>query len=133
MFLQALQALGLALDEYFHLLLPSLVRLLPISNSAMAPMPTRLLVLNAMSHLLPRMHLSAYASAVLHPLISTLSSPSEPLQEAALDTICSVAVAIGPDTVLFLPTIEDVRFFLSFFLFHICCLVGSTLHILSYW
>ena len=106
--MQALLSLGLALTDHFHLLLPSLVRLLPSAHSVHAPVSVQRMVLHAMANLLPRMQLSAYASAVLHPLISTLRCSTSDLHPYVLDTICSLAVAVGPDMALFLPTIQNV-------------------------
>ena len=52
---------------------------------------------------------AGHASSVLHPLIRLLDGPQDELRERALDTICSVALAIGPDFAIFLPTIKKVR------------------------
>ncbi len=58
--------------------------------------------------LLPRMQLAGFSSAVLHPLIRLLDGPSDELRERALDTLCSVSLAIGPDFAIFVPTIKKV-------------------------
>lgn len=46
---------------------------------------------------------------MLHPLIRLLDGPSDDLRDRALDTLCSVALAVGPDFAIFLPTIKKVR------------------------
>lgn len=52
---------------------------------------------------------AGYSSTVLHPLIRLLDgAPSDELRERALDTLCSVALAVGPDFAIFLPTIKKV-------------------------
>ncbi len=51
---------------------------------------------------------AGYSSTVLHPQIRLLDGPSDELRERALDTLCSVALAVGPDFAIFLPTIKKV-------------------------
>lgn len=48
----------------------------------------------SMRKLLPRVQLTGYASAILHPLIKVLDGPHEELRRDALDTICAMAVAL---------------------------------------
>ena len=106
---QALEALGLALEGYFHILLPSLVRLLPAVNTTVTPKEIKRSVLATMAKLLPRMRIAPHASAVLHPLIVTLRDTREPeVASDALHAICSVAVAIGDNMMLFVPSIASV-------------------------
>jgi hypothetical protein len=106
---QALEALGLALDGHFHILLPSLVRLLPAVNTTITPKDTKRSILSTMAKLLPRMRLAPYASTVMHPLMLTLRDSREAEVCAdALNSICSCAVAIGDSMNLFVPTISSV-------------------------
>ena len=106
---QALEALGLALDGHFHILLPSLVRLLPAVNTTATPKDQKRRILNTMAKLLPRMRLAPYASAVIHPLMLTLRDSRDPdICGDALAAICSVAVAIGDALALFVPAISGV-------------------------
>ena len=106
---QALEALGLALDGHFHILLPGLVRLLPAVHTTVTPKDTKRRILGTMAKLLPRMRLAPYASAVVHPLMLTLRDSREPEVCAdALAAICSVAVAIGDGMSLFVPTVNSV-------------------------
>ena len=51
--------------------------------------------------LLSRMALTSCASAVLHPLLRVLTDPVEPLRRDGADTICALALALGPDLALF--------------------------------
>jgi hypothetical protein len=106
--MQALEALGLALDGHFHILLPSLVRLLPAAGNAVTPKDTKRSILQTMAKLLPRMRLAPYASAILHPLILSLRDSRDPVIAAdSLNAICSVAVAIGDNMTLFIPSITS--------------------------
>jgi len=62
-----------------------------------------------MRRLLPRMPLAGYAAAVLHPLLRCLDGGLEELCRDAADTICALALALGPDFALFVPTIRKAR------------------------
>ncbi|KAG2491268.1 hypothetical protein HYH03_010473, partial [Edaphochlamys debaryana] len=106
--LGALEALGSAVDDSLHLLLPSMVRLISPAAAA-TPAEIRRAMLRSMRKLIPRMQLGGYASAVLHPLIKVLDSPGdEALRRDALDTVCAVAVCLGPDFGIFVPTIRKI-------------------------
>lgn len=104
--LGALRALGPVLEDHLPLLLPGLVRLVGSGGGGGAPLLVQEETLAAMHDLLPCMQLASYASAVLHPLIRVLDGPSDQLREKALDVICSVALAVGPDFAVFVPTIK---------------------------
>jgi hypothetical protein len=63
-----LQALGVALEDQLHLLLPALMRLVAASGGG-TPLEIKRAVLRSMKRLLPRMHLAGFSSAVLQPLM----------------------------------------------------------------
>jgi FKBP12-rapamycin complex-associated protein len=88
------QALGVALEEHLHLLLPALMRLASPAVSG-TPLDVRRAVLRSLKRLLPRMRLLGFGSALLHPLIKVLDGPNEELRRDALDTMCALAVALG--------------------------------------
>lgn len=75
---------------------------------AVTPVDIRRAALQSMQRLLPRMPLAGSAAAILHPLIRVLDGSVDELRRDALDTICSVAVALGPDFALFVSTISRV-------------------------
>lgn len=106
--LSALRALGPVLEDNLPLLLPSLVRVICPSGPGSAPLVVQEDTLHAMQDLLPRMQLASYSSAILHPLIRVVNGPSDELREHALDVICSVALAVGPDFSVFVPTIKKI-------------------------
>eukprot|EP00887_Chlorella_sp_A99_P006163 scaffold3.g6163.t1 len=105
--LDAIRALGPVLEDHLQLLLPALNRLISLGSSGTPP-AIQEETLATMQDLLPRMQLAGYSSAVLHPLIRLLDGPSDELRERALDTICSVSLAIGPDFAIFVPTIKKI-------------------------
>ncbi|BDA44527.1 Serine/threonine-protein kinase TOR [Coccomyxa sp. Obi] len=103
--LACLEALGTALEDHLALLLPALVRLIHPSVAG-TPVEIRRAALHSMRRLLPRMPLAGSSAAVLHPLLRVLDGNAEELRRDAADTICSVAIALGPDFALFVPTIS---------------------------
>ena len=66
-----------------------------------------------MRRLLPRMQLAGYASSIMHPLIRVIDGANEDLRREALDTVCSLALALGPDLTIFSTTILKVLAFSS--------------------
>lgn len=80
-----------------------------IAGVAGTPVEIRRAALHSMRRLLPRMPLAGSSAAVLHPLLRVLDGNAEELRRDAADTICSVAIALGPDFALFVPTISRVR------------------------
>ncbi|GAX78992.1 hypothetical protein CEUSTIGMA_g6432.t1 [Chlamydomonas eustigma] len=105
--LTCLEALGSSMEVHLHLVLPALVRLV-IPGQASTPLDIRLATLKSMRKLLPRMTLTSYASAVLHPLIKILDGPQDELRRDAMDTLCSMAVVLGQDFGMFVPTIRKI-------------------------
>ncbi|KAL6771425.1 TOR1 [Auxenochlorella protothecoides x Auxenochlorella symbiontica] len=103
--LEAIRSLGTVLESSLQLLLPVLVRLITPGASA-APLAVQEETLVTMQEVLPKMQLAGYSSAILHPLTRLLDSSSEELRERALDTICAVALAVGPDFAVFVPVIK---------------------------
>lgn len=106
--LDAIRALGPVLEDHLQLLLPALNRLIAPAGTGL-PLGVQEEALAAMQDLLPRMQLAGFSSAVLHPLMRLLDGPSDELRERALDTLCSVSLAIGPDFAVFVPAVKKAR------------------------
>ncbi len=75
--------------------------------------------------LLPRMHLAGYSSNILHPLLRVLDGGVDELRTDALDTICSLALALGPDFPIFAPTVRKVCWTALLTLHSTYCWYGS--------
>ena len=106
--LSCLEALSPSIEGHLHLLLPSLLRLLGQGQSS-APTEVKKATLRSIRKLLPRMSLAnGYSSAILHPLIKILDGPTDDLRKDALDAMCSIAVVLGQDFAIFVPTIRKV-------------------------
>ncbi|KAK9806315.1 hypothetical protein WJX72_010074 [[Myrmecia] bisecta] len=103
--LQALEALGTALEDHLQLLLPALVRLIHPGVLG-TPIDIRRAALQSMRRLLPRMNLAGYASTILHPLIRVLAGAHDETRRDAMDTITALALPLGPDFAIFAPTIK---------------------------
>ncbi len=73
-----------------------------------SPVEIRRAALVSCRRLLPRMHLAGYSSNILHPLLRVLDGSVDELRTDALDTICSLALALGPDFPIFAPTVRKV-------------------------
>lgn len=73
------------------------------------PVDIRRAALNNMQRLLPKMPLAGYAAAILHPLMRVLDGNIDELRRDAADTICAVAISLGPDFSLFVPSIRRVQ------------------------
>ena len=108
--LNSIRALGTVLEDHLQLLLPALVRLIAPSAGSPGgvPLPIAAETLAAMQDLMPGMQLAGHASAVLHPLMRLLDTGPEELREPALDTLCSIALAVGPDFAVFVPTVKKI-------------------------
>ncbi|KDD76204.1 FAT domain-containing protein, partial [Helicosporidium sp. ATCC 50920] len=105
--LDAIKAFGPVLEDSLQLLLPVLVRII-MPGASLAPVGVQEECLESMQELFPQMQLAGYSSTVMHPLMRLLDGPSEELRERAVDTICSLALAVGPDFAIFVPTVRKI-------------------------
>ncbi len=89
-----------------------------------SPVEIRRAALVSCRRLLPRMHLAGYSSNILHPLLRVLDGGVDELRTDALDTICSLALALGPDFPIFAPTVRKVCGTQLLTLDNTCCWYG---------
>ena len=73
-----------------------------------APTEYRRMALATMRRLLAPMALAPHVSAVVHPLQRALEAPGPDLRKDAADTLCALALALGPDLALFVPALRKV-------------------------
>jgi phosphatidylinositol kinase/protein kinase (PI-3 family) len=99
--LRTLVVLGPALDSYLYLLIPTLISLLGRPAE-------QLHTLKALSKLCRVMALGTYASRVVHPLARVLESSRFEVLQYAIDTLCAIAVQIGPSFTIFAPMISKI-------------------------
>ncbi|BBN14806.1 serine/threonine-protein kinase mTOR [Marchantia polymorpha subsp. ruderalis] len=101
--LHTFEVFGGSLDEHMHLLLPALVRLFrpDVSN---APIEIRSAAIKTLARLLPRMQVSGHVSALMHPFSRVLDGNIDELRKDSVDAICALAVPLGTDFVMFIPS-----------------------------
>jgi len=104
-----------------------LLIIFPLAGPGVAgsPVQIRRAALVSCRRLLPRMHLAGYSSNILHPLLRVLDGGVDELRTDALDTICSLALALGPDFPIFAPTVRKVCGTQLLTLDNRCCWYGS--------
>lgn len=93
-----------------------------MSGVGSTPLDVKRAALASIKRLLPRMNLSGHASAVMHPLLRVLDA-SEELRRDALDTLEALALPLGADFAIFLPSIRKVP--LAFLGQATCCVCAS--------
>ena len=107
--LHALEAFGRSLSEHFHLVLPALVRLFKSGAAgAGAPVRVRIDAVRSLKRLLPHMPVSAFASAIAHPLIRAVEEGPASVRAAAPEALCALAAALGSDFGIFAPLLRRV-------------------------
>ena len=101
------EAFGSSIEDYFHLILPSLARLF-CSPTHTTPIAIRRLTLQSVKRILHNLKLNGYASAILQPLCHVLREPNELLRLEAMEVIVSAAHALEGEFVLYIPTIKTL-------------------------
>ncbi|THV05541.1 FAT-domain-containing protein [Dendrothele bispora CBS 962.96] len=103
--LDALQTFGANIEEYLHLVIPVIVKSYERIDGSMALRKKAIQTIDGLSK---RVNFSDHASRIVHPLVRVLdnSNNSNELRTAVLDTMCSLAVQLGSDFAIFVPTIN---------------------------
>ncbi|KAI5480415.1 FKBP12-rapamycin complex-associated protein [Pseudohyphozyma bogoriensis] len=98
--LHAFGVFGSSLEEYLHLVIPSIVHTF---ESADVPTILRKQALASISQICRKVNFSDHASRIIHPIARLLASPGSPLElrAPAMDALCSLLVQMGSDFVLF--------------------------------
>lgn len=101
--LNALVTFGPALEEYLHLIIPPLVRLI---EKADAPASIRKQAIIVTGNLSRQVTFCDQASRVIHPLIRTLHF--QDFRGECMDTIARIVFQMGAEFTLFIPTLTKV-------------------------
>lgn len=110
--LHALAAFGLSLEEFAHLVLPSVLKLLDRKDVSIK---VREAAIDSLGSFARRINLSEHASQIIHPLarIIAASSPNVPgsqqLALHAMDSLCALVTQLGTDYAIFIPMMDKVR------------------------
>lgn len=100
--LHAFEVFGNGLDEYLHLVIPSVVRLCEDSRKKV-----KMQALHTLSMICQRFNISTYASRILHPIARALeaSNASADIQQQIMSTLCIVVRQLGIDYLMFVPVL----------------------------
>ena len=105
--LNTIEAFGVSVEGYFHLLLPAYVRLYcPLSGGI--PLQVRQAALKSLARVVSRLKVSGYASALLQPLCKVLQGPHTMLKADALDAITACAIPLESEFMLYIPTVRKI-------------------------
>jgi len=98
----ALLVFGSSGEEYMHIIIPVLVRLL---DTPTQPTFLRKSAIETIGKLSSMVNLNDYAAKIIHPLIRILASGEPSLRVAALDTLCALMLQLGRDYLHFEHTV----------------------------
>ncbi|CAG9773619.1 unnamed protein product [Ceutorhynchus assimilis] len=102
--LKALHRFGNNLDDYMHLILPPIVRLIDASDS---PTAVSRQALETISQIAELIDLSDYTSRITHPLVRTIDKSPE-LRDAAMGTLYALVSQLGREFRVFIPMVNKV-------------------------
>jgi len=103
--LSALKRFGPTLDEYLHLVIPVVVRQLERTD---IPVVLRKAAIQTLGHLARKVDFGDYSSRIILPLLRVLSSNQLDLRPVVMDTLTALVYQLGPDYVIFIPTVNKV-------------------------
>lgn len=103
--LDAFQTFGANTEEYLHLVIPVIVKSYERIDSTPALRKRAIQTIDGLSK---RVNFSDHASRIVHPLVRVLDTATQDVRIAVLDTMCSLAIQLGSDFAIFVPTINKV-------------------------
>ncbi|KAE9399554.1 phosphatidylinositol 3-kinase [Gymnopus androsaceus JB14] len=101
--LDAFQTFGANIEEYLHLVIPVIVKSYERIDGTAALRKRAIQTIDGLSK---RVNFSDHASRIVHPLVRVLDSANQDVRMAVLDTMCSLAIQLGSDFAIFVPTIN---------------------------
>ena len=103
--LNAFLVFGQNLEEYLHLVIPSIVKVI---ENAETPLNVRKFAIQLLSQLCKELNMKDHASRVVHPMIRVIYDHDPILKVAAMDTLTRLAYQMGTDFLVFTATIQKV-------------------------
>lgn len=100
----ALQKFEDNLDDYMHLVVPSIVKLFDASD---CPMSVAKVAMETVDYLSDSLNYSELISRIIHPLVRSLES-CPTLRPTAMDTLCALIVQLGRKYNDFIPLVQKV-------------------------
>jgi serine/threonine-protein kinase mTOR len=103
--LQTLVTFGPNLEEYMHLVLPTIVDTVEKNE---VPVFLRKEAIITIARISRVANLSDHASRIIHPLARVIVSSTFELRVAALDTLCAMVFSLGYEYLIFIPMINKL-------------------------
>ena len=103
--LHCLEVLGRNLDDYRHLVIPSIMRLV---EQVYVPVNVRQAAILTIGRLSFQLDVADYASRISHPLARVLEGNNERLIGATMDTLCALLYQLRADYAIVIPLINKV-------------------------
>lgn len=102
--LHALQKFENNLDDYMHLIIPSIVRLF---DATLCPINVSKVAMETVDHLSDYLNYSDLISRIIHPLVRSLET-CPALRPVAMDTLCALVIQLGRKYIDFIPLVHKV-------------------------
>jgi FKBP12-rapamycin complex-associated protein len=103
--LRNLEVIGSNLDDYLHLVVPAIVKLVSQTESD----DVRLVAVTAIARLARILNVSEFASRIIHPLARLIQSESSlELKNGAMAAICHIVYQLGADYATFIPMVNRI-------------------------
>lgn len=100
----ALQKFEDNLDDYMHLVIPSIVKLFDASD---CPISVAKVAMETVDYLSDSLNYSELISRIIHPLVRSMDTCA-PLRPTAMDTLCALIVQLGRKYMDFIPLVQKV-------------------------
>ncbi|XP_050347704.1 serine/threonine-protein kinase mTOR [Nymphalis io] len=100
----ALQKFEDNLDDYMHLVIPSIVKLFDASD---CPIPVAKVAMETVDYLSDSLNYSELVSRIIHPLVRSLDT-CYTLRTTAMDTLCALIIQLGRKYNDFIPLVQKV-------------------------
>lgn len=102
--LTALQKFEDNLDEYMHLVIPSIVKLFDATD---CPISVAKVAMETVDYLSDSLNYSELVSRIIHPLVRSMDTcPS--LRQTAMDTLCALIAQLGRKFTDFIPLVQKI-------------------------
>ena len=103
--LHALTAFGSNIQEYLHLVVPAIVKIIEQPD---APIHVRRAAIQTLGQLTRRVNFADHASRIVHPLARILQQPYQELKLSAMEAMCAVVYQLQSDFIVFVPMMNKV-------------------------
>ncbi|KAI8439629.1 hypothetical protein MSG28_013348 [Choristoneura fumiferana] len=100
----ALQKFEDNLDDYMHLVIPSIVKLFDATD---CPISVAKVAMETVDYLSDSLNYSELISRIIHPLVRSMDTCA-PLRPTAMDTLCALIVQLGRKYMDFIPLVQKV-------------------------